>query len=78
MSTALRAITRLQDADDFGVTVCADDDGKALVYDHTTGMFVLRAMASSVEVEALSELSSLVFLFDDGDIDNGDVQFVIG
>jgi hypothetical protein len=39
--TAIRTITRLQDADDANVTPAVGEDGKALVYDHGTGKFVL-------------------------------------
>jgi hypothetical protein len=42
--TAIRTITRLQDADDANVTPAVGEDGKALVYDHGTGKFVLDGM----------------------------------
>ena len=43
MSVAVRTITRLQDADDINVTLGAGVDEYALVYDHDTARFVLRA-----------------------------------
>lgn len=46
MSVALRTITRLQDADDINVNLGAGVDEYALVYDHDTGKFVLRAPAA--------------------------------
>ena len=45
MSVALRAITRLQDADDINVSLGVGEDGKTLVYDHDTARFVLAAAA---------------------------------
>ena len=46
MSVAIRAITRLQDADDVNVTPAVGVDEYALTYDHDTGKFVLRAPAA--------------------------------
>lgn len=42
MSVAIRAITRLQDADDANATPAVGVDGWVLVYDHASAAFVLR------------------------------------
>lgn len=46
MPVAIRAVTRLQDADDINVSLGAGVDEYALVYDHDTAKFVLRAPAA--------------------------------
>jgi lysophospholipase L1-like esterase len=46
MSVAIRAATRIQDMDDINVTLGAGVDEYALVYDHDTAKFVLRAPAA--------------------------------
>jgi hypothetical protein len=60
MSVAIRAITRLQDADDVNVTPAVGVDEYALVYDHDTTRFVLRApfaglLATGATVGATSQ-----------------------
>lgn len=65
----------------------AENQDKALVYDHATRSFTLQAVAALTEVEALADRlaaleaaapTGLLFLFDDGDTDTCDVEFVIG
>lgn len=46
MSVAIRAITRLQEADDVNVTLGAGVDEHALCWDNDTARFVLRAVAT--------------------------------
>lgn len=53
MSVALRTITRLQDADDFGSTPGAGNDGYALTWDNDTGAFGLTAMATGGDFSAV-------------------------
>lgn len=48
MSVAIRAITRVQDADDFGSVPGAGNDGYALTWDNGTGEFVLAAVSAGV------------------------------
>ena len=56
MSVAIRAITRVQDADDFGSTPGAGNDGYALTWDNGAGEFVLAA-AGVTDHGALTGLS---------------------
>ena len=48
MSVAIRAITRLQDADDVNISLGAGVDEYALCWDNDTAKFVLRAMSAGV------------------------------
>ena len=59
MSVAIRAITRVQDADDFGSTPGAGNDGYALTWDNGAGEFVLTAAGGGGVTDhgALSGLS---------------------
>lgn len=65
----------------------AENQDKALVYDHANRSFTLQAVAAPTEVESLADRlaaleaaapTGLLFLFDDGDTDTCDVEFVIG
>ena len=87
MTTVTRRTDHLTDLVDVLPLLDAENQDKALVYDHATRSFVLQAVAAPTEVEALADRlasleaaapTGLLFLFDDGDTDSGDVEFVIG
>jgi hypothetical protein len=87
MTIVTRRTDRLTDLADVLPLLDAENQDKALVYDHATRSFVLQAVAAPAEVEALADRlaslettapTGLLFLFDDGDTDSGDVEFVIG
>jgi len=87
MTIVTRRTDRLTDLTDVLPLLDAEHQDKALVYDHATRSFVLQAVAAPTEVEALADRlaaleaagpTGLLFLFDDGDTDSGDVEFVIG
>ena len=57
MPVAIRAITRLVDADDVNVTPGVGVDEYALVYDHDTARFVLRAPAAAPDLSGYALLA---------------------
>lgn len=87
MTIVTRRTDRLTDLADVLPLLDAENQDKALVYDHATRSFTLQAMAAPAEVEALADRlasieaaasTDLLFVFDDGYIDSSDVEFVIG
>lgn len=87
MTTVTRLVDHLTNLVDVSPLLGEGGHGKALVYDHAARAFVLQAVAAPAEVEALADRlaaleaagpTGLLFLFDDGDTDSGDVEFVIG
>jgi hypothetical protein len=92
--TAIRTITRLQDADDANVTPAVGEDGKALVYDHGTGKFVLadrgggsglpltagsgEALTGTLYMDPGADDSAQLFRVPTTSANNGDILFNVG
>ena len=86
MTTVTRRTDHLTDLVDVLPLLDAGNQDKALVYDHALQSFALRAVVTPAEIEALADRlasieaatsTDLLFVFDDGDTDTCDVEFVI-
>lgn len=81
MTIAYRLAEDLTDLADVKPLLNQSNDGKVLVYDHSLHSFVMMPFTeSSVRLASVEEaaFSDLMFVFDDGDTDSGEVEFVIG
>lgn len=90
MTTAIRSITRIQDADDFGSTPGAGSDGYALTWDNNSSQFALASsgnfsadgstpMTDTLTLEGIDDgESALVLQIPVSSADGADFNFNIG
>lgn len=87
MTTVVRLLNRLVDLADMASLLQEPNDGKVLTYDHGSRSFVLQEMTPAPDLTDLAARltaletvvpDGLMFVLDNGDVDNGDVEFIIG